>query len=310
MNIKFNVKYRSNQYVLEIDEEADLKEIFAYLGELIDFNHSNCKLIVSGKSYFDESISIGSIIKDGQTVIVLSSSIDAIEGIKKFKSDPLVKGFERENLDEQNRVMKTQELNQANPWGEYIEQDKQYRFNRIEMLFKRTNPAPFEAEKLLQKLTLDPGIISILKQRQWIVETLCEIDPEDADIEQVAKGEGDKCLLGWNRNFGQRIALRLRTDDLKGFRNYQSIVNTLIHELTHNQFAPHDEKFWALFNQLKQQYAKIHSERNNAHTLGSAPMASNIKGKTESRQHVLGGTVWTNGVDSLRLARLKALDKQ
>lgn len=33
------------------------------------------------------------------------------------------------------------------------------------------------------------------------------------------------------QNQGEEISLRLRTDDLKGFRKYQSIKKTLLHEL-------------------------------------------------------------------------------
>ena len=41
------------------------------------------------------------------------------------------------------------------------------------------------------------------------------------------------CILGVNINRGQEISLRLRTDDLKGFRRYESIRQTLCHELAH-----------------------------------------------------------------------------
>lgn len=33
------------------------------------------------------------------------------------------------------------------------------------------------------------------------------------------------------QNRGEEISLRLRTDDLKGFRKYESIKKTLLHEL-------------------------------------------------------------------------------
>ena len=33
------------------------------------------------------------------------------------------------------------------------------------------------------------------------------------------------------QNHGEEISLRLRTDDLKGFRKYESIKKTLLHEL-------------------------------------------------------------------------------
>ena len=38
---------------------------------------------------------------------------------------------------------------------------------------------------------------------------------------------------GVNINAGQEISLRLRTDDLRGFRRYDSIRQTLCHELAH-----------------------------------------------------------------------------
>ena len=48
------------------------------------------------------------------------------------------------------------------------------------------------------------------------------------------------CVLGLNRNKGQQILLRLRTDDLQGFRKFLSIKQVLCHELTHNvSHMPH-----------------------------------------------------------------------
>ena len=40
------------------------------------------------------------------------------------------------------------------------------------------------------------------------------------------------------QNHGEEISLRLRTDDLKGFRKYESIKKTLLHELV--SFFPYD----------------------------------------------------------------------
>ena len=54
------------------------------------------------------------------------------------------------------------------------------------------------------------------------------------------------------------IVLRLRTDSLKGFRPYHDLINTLLHELTHNVWGPHDHNFWKLYGELKAQYMKFH----------------------------------------------------
>ena len=313
-HIHFKVKFRSNIYSLEISRDEPIGTIFTFLGEVIDFNRLHCKLIVAGSSYHADDASfptISSAVKPGQTLLLLSSSVEEIEKIQNFKSDPLVKGFVEEARDEQRRALRTSELENENPWGGSAKQDREFNFARLEVLYKRQVPSPFEAEKLLKKLSLDPAIIDILTTRKWTVGTLCEIDPEDADIEQAAKGEGEKCLLGWNRNFGQRIALRLRTDDFKGFRNYQSITNTLLHELAHNVFGPHDDKFWSLFAQLKEQYSRVHSGRKNAKMLGSVAMAPRPVGAAHlnvASGH-LGGSTQVQDMDELRAARIQALQK-
>lgn len=40
------------------------------------------------------------------------------------------------------------------------------------------------------------------------------------------------------QNHGEEISLRLRTDDLKGFRKYESIKKTLLHELVRLNWVP------------------------------------------------------------------------
>jgi hypothetical protein len=56
-----------------------------------------------------------------------------------------------------------------------------------------------------------------------------------------------------------RIYVRLRTDNLKAFRPYRELVNTLIHELCHNAFGPHTEPFWRLFGLQKRLYLRTHA---------------------------------------------------
>jgi hypothetical protein len=36
---------------------------------------------------------------------------------------------------------------------------------------------------------------------------------------------------GYNENAGARIYVRLRTDDLRGMRDYRGLINTLLHEV-------------------------------------------------------------------------------
>jgi hypothetical protein len=99
-------------------------------------------------------------------------------------------------------------------------QDIKYTFHRISVLpeFHQQD----KARQLLERLRDDRGVRAIMNQRKWSVGELIELSPFEVSI------------LGYNRNAGQLIAIRLRTDDLTGFRHYDSIRKVLLHELTHN----------------------------------------------------------------------------
>lgn len=57
--------------------------------------------------------------------------------------------------------------------------------------------------------------------------------------------------LGLNRNKGEVIELRLRTDAGDGYRDYKTIRRTLCHELAHNVYGEHDGDFWALCRRIE-----------------------------------------------------------
>ena len=85
-----------------------------------------------------------------------------------------------------------------------------------------------------------------MEKNGWRVSVLRELHPNQ------------RTILGYNKNKGQEIALRLRTDDLQGFRLYSSIINVMLHELAHMIHSAHDESFHALNRQLNQEY-KMHT---------------------------------------------------
>merc|ERR1712125_153888 len=64
-------------------------------------------------------------------------------------------------------------------------------------------------------------------------------------------GQSDVCVMGLNQNKGQKILLRLRTDDLKGFRKILSIRKVLFHELAHNVHSEHNGDFFQLMRQIE-----------------------------------------------------------
>lgn len=95
-----------------------------------------------------------------------------------------------------------------------------------------------------------------MADRKWSVGELIELTPFEASI------------LGYNRNAGQLIALRLRTDDLSGFRHYDSVRKVLLHELTHNVWSDHDDRFHALNRQLNKDVVNLDWTAHGGRNLG------------------------------------------
>ncbi|KAI9336761.1 WLM domain-containing protein [Obelidium mucronatum] len=106
------------------------------------------------------------------------------------------------------------------------------------------------AKNLLLRLREDIGIIEVMRSHKWFVQVLTELHP------------AEKTILGFNKNMGQEISIRLRTDRLDGFRHYRTIVKVLLHELVHMVHSDHNEAFHTLNSQLNREY-DLYSQGNS-----------------------------------------------
>lgn len=89
-------------------------------------------------------------------------------------------------------------------------------------------------------------VAPILHMNNFKVGTLCEMYPKNPN------------LLGLNVNRGQKILIRLRyhSND-KLFYPLGDIIGTMLHELTHNLYGPHDAKFYKFLDGLKKDFENI-----------------------------------------------------
>jgi DNA-dependent metalloprotease WSS1 len=78
-----------------------------------------------------------------------------------------------------------------------------------------------------------------MAKRKWSVPVVSEFYPAQSN------------LLGLNVNGGEAIKIRLRRASSKtAFYPYESILHTLLHELTHIERGPHDATFYKLLDEL------------------------------------------------------------
>ncbi|KAE9357469.1 hypothetical protein PF008_g3147 [Phytophthora fragariae] len=159
-----------------------------------------------------------------------------------------------------------------------------YRFHGIEPL--KIFADKHKAQEILEKLANGRGILAVMAKHKWSVGVLAEMPP-DGKV-----GVDPVCVLGLNQNKGQKILLRLRTDDLLGFRKFLSIKKVLFHELSHNVHSEHDSKFYQLMRQVEKECNELDWTSSSGAAVGGSPAKPHDESTPESGSssgHRLGG---------------------
>ncbi|XP_074272822.1 uncharacterized protein LOC141596515 isoform X2 [Silene latifolia] len=265
--------WRGKKFVLELSSEAPVLELGQELQKLTDVKANTLRLIVpqsSGKGskllmpFSDEHSSISlqdaGIIngKPLRMMGVLENEVDQL--LKDSQAKLRIAGFEEEERRMKERLSRRPQHSLKLPPGPYIFSD----FRTLEIPGIELNPPPSEALKRMHMLAADPGIVAVMNKHRWRVGIMTEMAPEGY------VGVSPVCILGLNKNHGEEISLRLRTDDLKGFRKYASIKKTLLHELAHMVHSEHDENFYALDKQLNQEASALDWTQARSHTLADS----------------------------------------
>ncbi|CAM6064874.1 unnamed protein product, partial [Sphagnum tenellum] len=225
-------------------------------------------------------------LTEGQVIRMMGALPEEITEVSlpsTKRVDNRILGFAEEDYRAKQRATLGAGHSRQLPQGPYV-------FSQFQTLqLPNLNPPPQQALGIMHKLASDPGIIAIMKKHRWQVGVMTELAP----VGYV--GVSPKCLLGFNKNRGEEISLRLRTDDLQGFRKYESIKKTLLHELAHMVHDEHDEKFHSLDKQLNQEAEALDWTRSKGHSLSGARYAEELDEDTPmdvggvKSGHKLGG---------------------
>uniref|UniRef100_A0A2C9UV03 WLM domain-containing protein n=1 Tax=Manihot esculenta TaxID=3983 RepID=A0A2C9UV03_MANES len=268
--VNVTVIWRGSKYIVETNTNASLKDLGDELLKLTNVKPDTMRLIVPqiysksskllspfSKEHSQLSLHEASIIGE-RSIRMMGVSEDEVDKVlQNAKIDHRIAGFDEEEKRMRQRSSdRTQPLLKL-PQGPCTFND----FRTLEIPGLQLNPPASEALKRMHMLAADPGIIAIMNKHRWRVGIMTELAP----VGYV--GVSPKCILGFNKNHGEEISLRLRTDDLKGFRKYESIKKTLLHELAHMVYSEHDANFYALDKQLNQEAASLDWTKSTGHTL-------------------------------------------
>lgn len=231
-----------------------------------------------------EGLPTGTGKKKPLKIMVVATNVSAIQELSTKRSDPTIRGFDQEK----SAIEKRKNSTSQKYWADVMVQHKDFKFCRIKACTDHSfghrstesTPHEFQAMELLQKLARDPGIVAIMKERELVVGTLGEIDPIDDRIMQKTEKNGG-CLLGYNTNHGLRIDIKLRTDDLSGFRPYPELASTLIHELSHNWVGDHNLLFWTNYAQMRAEYLCTHARLRSSAMIVRGKKTAELAGLNE-----------------------------
>ncbi|SAM86477.1 uncharacterized protein UBRO_08942 [Ustilago bromivora] len=156
-----------------------------------------------------------------------------------------------------------------------------------------TSPLHAKIIDYLTRLSRDPGILHICSLHNFRVGALTELLPWKHPN-----------LLGLNENAGQRILLRIRTDDAEGFRDYKTTRRVLVHELAHNKVADHPPEFKMLNSELNAQIEAFQKgQQDGSHKLVEGdvyePSAPALSSGISSGGHRLGGSTKSASRDAV-----------
>lgn len=149
-------------------------------------------------------------------------------------------------------------------------------------------PRPERSLEFLKRLRDDPGIRAAMAKHKFSVPLLTEMNPAEHTTSESR-------TLGLNRNKGEVIELRLRTDAYDGYRDYRTIRKTLCHELAHCVFGPHDRDFWDLTAQIEKEVERADWKSGGNRLTGQDFYDPGDWERVQSGEEVIDEQGWTGG---------------
>lgn len=241
-NIEITLTRHSKPVTLSFSQDATISDLAERVEAEFSIPPSNQKFLVGGKiglqkpPFKDPTLSLTELAS--KKIILMGTTqedVSALNNSIAAASAPRRPGPIKPATPARNRDYKK------------IQEEAQYTFHTLRPLSYLPNPE--RSLRFLERLRDDAGIKAAMRTHKFSVPLLTEMDPAMHTTQESR-------TLGLNRNQGEVIELRLRTDAYDGYRDYKTIRNTLCHELAHNVWGPHDRNFWDLCKKIEREVAR------------------------------------------------------
>lgn len=284
--VNITLSHRNKLHEYSFDHDAEVMDLFAEIAGDIGIPLDNQKIIVPKLGLLKWPLKEPhQPISDlaGKKLMLTGSMGDVSRAVQEM-GDMIAK---REDRRQRQRAMQKAATTTSRRGGVSTTHETKYTFKTVRPL--NNLPRPERSQNLLERLKRDPGIVATMRKHEFEVGLLTEMEPLS---HTQSSHEGTSRTLGLNRNRGEVIELRLRTDAYDGYRDYKTIRKTLCHELAHNVHSEHDRKFWDLCHQIEREVAQA-DWKSGGHTIGETS-AYHISGQEDVDDHADEGG-WTGG---------------
>lgn len=240
--IQVTLTHHGKPIVLSFAQDGTISDLSDKIAEELSIPPSNQKLLIGGKlglqkpPFKNAAIPLSDFNTKKITLMgSTNAEVSSLNASISAASAPRKPGPIKAATPARNRDYKR------------IQEEAQYTFQTLRPL--PYLPRPERSLAFLERLRDDAGIKAAMRTHKFSVPLLTEMDPAMHTTQESR-------TLGLNRNQGEVIELRLRTDAYDGYRDYKTIRNTLCHELAHNVWGPHDRNFWNLCKQIEREVAR------------------------------------------------------
>jgi hypothetical protein len=239
--MQFTIHHHGKPIELSLLVDSTLSDLSDHIATTLSVPPSNQKFMITPK--------IGLLkapFNPDHTLASLSSKKVVLMGSTTSEIATLSKTIATASTPRRPGPIKSAKPSRARDWKKNSE-EIQYTFHTIRPL--PYLPHPERSQRFLERLRDDPGIKASMLKHKFSVGLLTEMDP-------AMHTTHESRTLGLNRNRGEVIELRLRTDAYDGYRDYKTIRKTLCHELSHNIWGDHDRNFWDLTKEIEKEVEK------------------------------------------------------
>ncbi|KAB8078138.1 WLM domain-containing protein [Aspergillus leporis] len=290
--LSITIHHKSTAHTLSLPQTSTLEDLTNKIHSILQIPPSNQKLLIAPKPGMLKSpfppiplTALLPLTSPKFKITLLGTPTPAIEALHAQSTESQRRALSRASALSAAQKHKPRHTSSSAGGIHTLSSPNQYTFHRCLPLSYLPNPA--RSLQFLERLRDDPGIRAAMAKHKFSVPLLTEMNPAEHTTSESR-------TLGLNRNKGEVIELRLRTDAYDGYRDYRTIRKTLCHELAHCVFSEHDRDFWDLTGLIEREVERG-DWKSGGHRLTGEDFYVPADWENERGRELVDECGWTGG---------------